>query len=106
MKVETIQLSFVFIKATEGVRNEDINFKRNWKKAKDAGLARGAYHFFITSKSGKQQAENFIKRVKLEPGDLPPVLDIEQTNGVPGPKLRERVKEWLDVIEEYYGIKP
>ena len=106
MKVETIQLSFAFIKATEGVRNEDIHFKRNWKKAKDAGLARGAYHFFITSKSGKQQAENFIKRVKLEPGDLPPVLDIEQTNGVAGPKLRERVKEWLDVVEEYYGIKP
>lgn len=106
MKVETIQLSFAFIKATEGVRNEDVHFKRNWKKAKDAGLARGAYHFFITSKSGKQQAENFIKRVKLEPGDLPPVLDIEQTNGVPGPKLRERVKEWLDVVEEYYGVKP
>lgn len=106
MKVEAIQISFAFIKATEGVRNEDIYFKRNWKRAKDAGLARGAYHFFLAGKSGRQQAENFIKRVKLEPGDLPPVLDVEQTYGVSGPKLRERVKEWLDVVEEYYGVKP
>lgn len=106
MQVETIQISFSFIKATEGVRNEDVFFKRNWKKARDAGLARGAYHFFIATKSGRLQAENFIKRVKLEPGDLPPVLDVEQTYGVSGPKLRERVKEWLDVVEEYYGVKP
>src|SRR5215213_3249433 len=46
MQVETIQISFAFIKATEGVRNEDVFFKRNWKKAREAGLARGAYHFF------------------------------------------------------------
>lgn len=106
MKVDEIQISFTFIKATEGLRNEDIYFKRNWKRAKDAGLARGAYHFFLSTKSGKQQAESFIKRVKLEAGDLPPVLDVEQTYGVPATKLRQRVQEWLDTIEEYYGVKP
>ena len=106
MDVDAIRISFAFIKATEGVRNEDVYFKRNWKRAKDAGLARGAYHFFISTKSGRQQAENFIKRVKIEPGDLPPVLDVGQTYGVPGPKLRERVKEWLTIVEEYYGVRP
>jgi lysozyme len=106
MKVDEIQISFAFIKATEGLRNEDIYFKRNWKRAKDAGLARGAYHFFLSTKSGKHQAESFIKRVKLEPGDMPPVLDVEQRYGVPAAKLRERVKEWLDTVEEYYGVKP
>lgn len=106
MRVEDVRISFAFIKATEGLRNEDVYFKRNWKRAKDAGLARGAYHFFIATKSGKQQAQSFIKRVELEPGDMPPVLDVEQTYGVPVTKLRERVKEWLDVVEEYYGVKP
>jgi len=43
MKVGDVQLSFAFIKATEGLGNEDACFQRNWKKAKDAGLARGAY---------------------------------------------------------------
>lgn len=106
MNVDDVRIRFAFMKATEGVRNEDVHFKRNWKRAKDAGVARGAYHFFLATKSGRLQAESFIKRVKLEPGDLPPVLDVEQTYGVPAVKLRERVKEWLDVVEEYYGVRP
>ena len=106
MNVDDVRIRFAFMKATEGLRNEDVYFKRNWKRAKDAGVARGAYHFFLATKSGRQQAESFIKRVQLEPGDLPPVLDVEQTYGVSSVKLRQRVKEWLDVVEEYYGVRP
>ena len=54
----------------------------------------------------KLQAENFISTVDLSTGDLPPVLDVEKTFGVSGIKIRERVKEWLEVIEAYYGIRP
>src|ERR1700730_16847794 len=93
MKANNMQISFAFIKATEGLGNEDAFFGRNWKKTKDAGLVRGAYHFFLATKSGKAQAENFINSVNLEGGDLPPVLDVEQTYGVPAHKLRQRAKE-------------
>jgi lysozyme len=106
MKVGNVQLSFAFIKATEGLGNEDAYFRRNWKKAKDAGLARGAYHFFLATKSGKAQAENFINSVELEPGDLPPVLDIEQTYGISADRLRERAREWLQTIQDYYHVQP
>lgn len=106
MKVGNVQLSFAFIKATEGLGNEDAYFQRNWKRAKDAGIARGAYHFFLSTKSGKAQAENFINSVELQPGDLPPVLDIEQTYGVAPEKLRERAKEWLQTIQGYYHVQP
>lgn len=106
MKVGDVQISFCFIKATEGLGNEDAQFRRNWKKTKDAGLTRGAYHFFLSTKSGKAQAENFINSVELQPGDLPPVLDIEQAYGVPADKLRARAKEWLQTIEDYYHTAP
>lgn len=106
MRVEDVQVGFAFIKATEGNANEDRFFKRNWKRSKEAGITRGAYHFFIATKSGKTQAENFISTVELLPGDLPPVLDVEQTYGVKGDKLRQRVKEWLETVENYYGVKP
>jgi len=106
MNVEGIRMGFCFIKATEGVESEDRRFKRNWAKAKEAGLARGAYHFFIASKSGRAQAEHFIKTVELQPGDMPPVLDVEQTNGQPSRKVRERAREWLKTVENYYGVKP
>ena len=106
MNVENVRISFTFIKATEGNINEDRFFQRNWKQAQDAGLIRGAYHFFLATKSGRTQAENFISSVDLAPGDLPPVLDIEQTYGVQPAKLRERVRDWLTTIQHFYKVKP
>lgn len=106
MKVKEIQLGFVFIKATEGIINTDPQFKRNWKKSKQAGMIRGAYHFFLATKDGREQAENFISAVDLEKGDLPPVVDIEQTYGVNIALLKKELKEWLEVVEYYYGVKP
>jgi lysozyme len=44
--------------------------------------------------------------VDLEEGDLPPVVDIEQTYGVNSAILKKELKEWLDVIENYYNVKP
>ncbi len=106
MKVKNIQLGFAFIKATEGIGNTDPQFGRNWKKSRINGIVRGAYHFFIASKDGKMQAENFIDKVELEAGDFPPVLDIEQLNGTSATEIRKEAKEWLDIVENYYHVKP
>ena len=106
MNVRNIKLGFAFIKATEGIGNTDPQFKRNWKKAKQSGIIRGAYHFFIGSKDGKMQAENFINTVELESGDLPPVLDVEQVNGTSTIDLQREIKQWLETIENYYHVKP
>ncbi|MEO6613748.1 MAG: GH25 family lysozyme [Chitinophagaceae bacterium] len=106
MKVKEIRLGFTFIKATEGIANTDPNFKRNWKKSKDNEIIRGAYHFFIGSRDGRMQAENFIDKVELEPGDMPPVLDVEQLNGSTVSEFKKEIKEWLDIVENHYGIKP
>lgn len=64
MDVENVRIGFAFIKATEGNNNRDRHFRRNWKKAREAGVPCGAYHFFIATKNGKTQAENFIKNVE------------------------------------------
>lgn len=106
MNVHDIKLQFAFIKATEGISNSDPYFKRNWRKSKQAGITRGAYHFFIPSKDGRSQALNFIKNVNLETGDLPPVLDIEQINSAKADEQRIQIKVWLDVIENYYHVRP
>lgn len=106
MKVKQIQLGFVFIKATEGIGNVDPEFYRNWKKSKQAGMIRGAYHFFNAAKDGREQAEKFIKTVELEKNDLPPVLDIEQLNGTSIVVLKKELKEWLDIVENHYKVKP
>lgn len=106
MQVKKIKIGFAFIKATEGIGRVDSRFNRNWHQSKEAGMCRGAYHFFLPTKSGKMQAQNFIDVVDLERGDLPPVLDVEQTYGVSTDKLRKEVKNFLQTAEQYYGVKP
>lgn len=106
MRVKNIQHGFAFIKATEGSGYTDPQFKRNWRKAKEAGLIRGAYHFFISSRDGKTQANNFINKAELESGDLPPVLDIEQLNGAGTAQLQKEAKEWLNIVESHYRVRP
>lgn len=106
MEDKKVKIGFAFIKATEGLGRVDNGFRKNWFNAKEALVPRGAYHFFISSKSGKAQAENFIETVKLSKGDLPPVLDIETANGASVADIQQRAKDWLLMIEKYYKVKP
>lgn len=106
MKDGNVKIGFAFIKATEGVGNVDEQFRRNWLKAEEQNICKGAYHFFIAGKSGKKQANNFIEIVNLKKGDLPPVLDIEQSYGRNAIEIKKGVKEWISLIEKQYGIQP
>ncbi|MCW1147821.1 glycoside hydrolase family 25 protein [Flavobacterium lacisediminis] len=104
---ESFELSFVFIRATAGKNKTDKRFKENWKASKDRELIRGAYHYYRPNENSIAQAENFIKNVKLEKGDLPPVLDIEKL-----PKsqsidsLKVGLRRWLKKVEKHYKVKP
>src|SRR5436853_3152909 len=100
MQDQDVNIKFAFIKATEGLNDIDKQFKRNWQKARETNITRGAYHFFLATKSGRRQAQNFIKTVQLQPGDLPPVLDIEELYGVRADSMRSRVNAWLLAVEK------
>ncbi|TXH21470.1 MAG: glycoside hydrolase family 25 protein [Chitinophagaceae bacterium] len=106
MKVKEIKIHFSFIKATEGENLVDTKFANNWAQAKKSQVARGAYHFFRANKDVDKQVAIFIKTVKLDVGDLPPVLDIETLDNTAPEKIRAKAKIWLDKIEAYYGVKP
>ncbi len=99
-------VSFVFIKATEGEKLFDDNFNRNFANAKRNDIIRGAYHFFIPGISARKQAEFYLSIAQLEPGDLPPVLDIEKKGDLTPEQLRREAKIWLDIVEKEYGVKP
>jgi len=49
----------------------------------------------------------FINHVKLEKGDLPPVLDIEKLPTIQSVEnLRKGLKNWISIVEKRYGVKP
>lgn len=106
MQIRNVGIGFSFIKATEGTDDIDDKFKQNWRGAKKAGIIRGAYHFFNPYRTGKAQALNFIKAVDLKPGDMPPVLDVEDAGRLDKLTLQQRVNEWLCTVEQHYKIKP
>lgn len=100
-------VEFVFIRSTCGHNKKDCKFDYNWENAKEKGLIRGAYHYYRPNENSEIQAKNFIKNVKLEKGDLPPVLDIESHSKVQSTKkLITGLKNWCNIIEDYYGVKP
>ena len=101
-------VSYVFIKATEGNSFKDKYFKKHWKNAKKSGIRRGAYHFFRSSKDAETQARHFIRTVgELSADDLPPVLDIETIHkGCSYKTLNDKALTWLKTVENHYGRKP
>ena len=99
-------IEFVFMKATEGGDHGDDTFARNFSEAGKHGFIRGAYHFFSPATDPLKQADFFIRTVKLAPGDLPPVLDVEVTGKKKKEELQGNIKRWLDRIEAHYGVKP
>ncbi|MGX7668125.1 glycoside hydrolase family 25 protein [Flavobacterium pedocola] len=104
---EEFPLAFVFMRATCGNDRPDRRYKENWKAAKEHYFIRGAYHYYRPNENSLEQADNFIKTVKLRKGDLPPVLDIEKL-----PKnqsidsLKVGLRRWLNRVEKHYKVKP
>ncbi len=98
-------IQFIFMKATEGGDYSDDRFTANFDSARAYGFIRGAYHFYNPKTDANKQADFFIQSVKLEPGDLPPVLDIEK-KGKDMKKLQSDLKLWLRKVENHYGVKP
>ena len=98
-------IQFIFMKATEGGDYSDKKFVANFDSAKVHGFIRGAYHFYNPKTDADKQADFFIRSVNLEPGDLPPVLDIEK-KGKDMKKLQADLKHWLRRVEAHYGVKP
>jgi lysozyme len=88
-------VTFTYIKASEGDDYTDPAFADNRGRARAAGLQVGAYHFFTLCRSGGDQAHHFLDVLRGSDGqgrneqdadewttakdadDLPPVVDLE-----------------------------
>jgi len=76
--------SFVYLSASKGGKVVDPNLKSNWQGAGVVGLGRGLIHEFHPRNVNdwKKQLELFVGLVLKYPCELPPVLDIQNDNGL------------------------
>lgn len=103
-KVAAEGVSFVIIKATEGGTFKDKKFVENVRKAREAGLKVGAYHFFRFDTPGYMQGLNFLHSVQSRGLDLPLAIDIEEwanPNSQPTPMVLNRLSEMIDHLESH-----
>lgn len=105
-EVKTDDVSFVFMKASEGSGHTDSYFSYNWEESKRVGIIRGAYHFFSMESSGKTQGEYFTSIVPKENDALPPVIDIEVDLSYSKTSVLNQVENMSLVLEDYYGKTP
>ncbi len=106
-QVKSAGMSFAFARISDGLSSIDAQFGANWPAMKAAGLVRGSYQFFRASKDATAQADLVIDRLAmfggLGAGDLPPVLDLELTDGVSDSVVVAAAQTWLDRIESRLG---
>jgi lysozyme len=113
-KVAGAGYGFAFGKATEGTSYNDATYTTNRNGSEIAGLVFGAYHFARpagstmagATASAVSQANHFLAVAAPQPGELPPVLDLEVTGKLPKSRLLAWTLAWLDQIYARTGVEP
>ena len=96
--------TFAFIKASEGLYL-DVDFAAQWKAAQGETV-RGAYHFFRSFVDPINSANKFIGCMGSDIGELPPVIDLEDMNGMEYKEFNIRVKKWLNRVQSLTNKRP
>jgi GH25 family lysozyme M1 (1,4-beta-N-acetylmuramidase) len=98
----TAGLDFVFVKATEGVSYINPRMAAQAKRARDAGLVVGYYHYPHMANDPVQEANYFLKQVSWQPGDIV-VFDWEgydaANKGVPKSRQIAYRDAWLKYVK-------
>jgi lysozyme len=97
-EVARSDVSFAFVKATEGSTYVDSDFAADVAQARSAGLLTGAYHFFTLCSPGATQAANFLKIARPGSTALPPAVDLELSGNCSARPSQSEVQSQLSVF--------
>ncbi|MFF2553745.1 glycoside hydrolase family 25 protein [Nocardia sp. NPDC058058] len=99
---------FAMVKATEGVNYVNPYFVPDSLLMRAAGVARGTYHYARPNLLPEAQAALYAATVLGQNGplDLPPVLDLEDSGGLPAPALIDWTHRYLNTVQALTGRVP
>jgi lysozyme len=98
---------FAFARVSDGTGFHDPQFASYYSGIKAAGMVRGAYQFFRPEDDAVAQANLVIAAVgSIDPGDLPPVLDVEVTDGESSATIVAGITAWVNRIQTELGVEP
>jgi len=106
-KVKAAGIDFAFIRVSDGITVIDEQFPANWAGARAAGVIRGAYQFFRANDDPVALADAFLDHMgPLEDDDLPPVADVEGSDGETQATVAAHIGAWIDRVEQATGRHP
>lgn len=99
---------FAMVKATEGLNYVNPHFIPDSLAMRVAGVARGTYHFARPALPPEPQAALYATIVLGQNGllDLPPVLDMEDSGGLPPDALIDWTHRYLNTVQALTGRVP
>jgi lysozyme len=106
--VATTRVRFAIVRASLGNTYVDPRYRRNMAGASAHGLVVGAYHYAKPGRAPwdpKVEANNFLRVARNAPGDVVPVLDIEDSGGLSRRQLWRWTKRWLTHVRERTGLR-
>lgn len=100
-------IRFAFVRLSDGTTQLDPMFAANWSESRRAGVPRGAYQFFRPDQDAIAQADLMVNAMRgRDRAELPPVLDVEITAGLPAAVVAERAAAWIAHVRARLGVEP
>jgi GH25 family lysozyme M1 (1,4-beta-N-acetylmuramidase) len=106
-------ISFAMIKATQGTTFVDPMASTNLAGCRAAGIVPGMYHFYRHDQDPAAQASFFLQNIgPVQPGDLPPAVDVEEPSDGAGPvnysqaEVVQRVRTFVQAVQAAIGRAP
>jgi lysozyme len=101
---------FAAIRVSVGQRLDALG-AANWAQARAAQVWRMAYHYFVCDMDGAAQAEFFVRTLRPDVGECPPVLDVEPRGGetfddAKRARVTDQLRRWLRAVEDGLGVRP
>lgn len=107
-QVATDGVKYAIIRVANGTSALDQEFIANWTNAKRVGILRGSYQYFRPAQDPIAQAQHFVNALREQGdiGELPPVIDVEETDNESPSVIRNGVRAWIDYVEAELNVRP
>ena len=98
-RVAADSVCFAYLKSSEGDTYRDVTFDDNYFRARQAGLAVGANHFFRFDCEGWRQGANMLRAIGGKQLDMPLAIDVEEWGNTSGPSTGEIVVQLHGMVD-------
>jgi uncharacterized protein (TIGR03382 family) len=107
-RVANDNVKYAFVRVSDGTTFVDPKFSTYWAGSRAAGIKHGAYQFFRPGQDPIAQADILLDAIgrKLAPDDLPPVIDVEASDGQSAAVIKQKVSAWIDRVKSVLGRDP